>query len=271
MIVTPSSQRPISPANGSRGLAMGLKILTHLRREGRSMSLGELAVVASLGKPSTLRLLRTLESLGYVSRDGSKNYRLDRDRSFTATYDNLSFLRKEGKQFCQDLQGKCGETVTLGYLFGDHIRVVEVIESPRQIRMSNFVGRILQPYASSLGKAIAAFQDEAVIQKLLDVYGIYRLTKNTLVEQLAIQNEFAIVRERGYAEDREETVEGGYCIGAPIYSPEKAVTAAISISFPRFRVPPDALERFPTMLQEAANCIGAPLQSEGRNSLTNPA
>lgn len=270
MIMTPLPRRPISPANGSRGLAVGLKILTHLRKEGRPMSLKELAVVASLGKPSTLRLLRTLESLGYVSRDGSKNYRLEAEPSLTTMRDNLSLLRETGKRYCQGLQKKCGETVTLGYLFGDHIRVVEVIESAQHIRMSNFVGRILQPYASSLGKAIAAYQEEEERQKLLDVYGIYRLTKNTLVEQLAIQNEFAMIRERGYAEDREETVEGGYCLATPIRGPERNVIAAISISFPKFRVPTEVLERFPSMLQQATHDIGAALRNGAQKSLANP-
>jgi len=253
---------PLSSPNNSRGLAVGLEILNYLRTERRTMSLSELAAFVSLGRPSALRLLRTLETLGYVSRDDSKNYQLELGAFVAGTQANLSGLRKIGSQFCRNLRSKCGETTTLACLFGDYIRVVDVFESPQNIRMSNYVGRILQPFASSLGKAIAAFQDEASTQTLLDVYGVYRLTKHTVVDQLAVQNEFAAVRNQGYAEDNEETVEGGYCIGAPIHTPENNVIAAISISSPKFRVSPKLMEELPMMVKEAAAGITAELKAK---------
>ncbi len=175
---------------------------------------------------------------------------------------NLGMLRRTGIRFCRNLRSKCGETTTLACMFGDYIRVVNVFESPQHIKMSNYVGRILQPFASSLGKAIAAFQDESQVQTLLDVYGVFRLTKHTLVDQLAIRNEFAIVRKQGYAEDNEETVEGGYCIGAPIYAPDKKVVAAISVSSPKFRVSPKLMEELPMMVKEAAAEITVELKSK---------
>lgn len=265
-ISTSSSARPSVPSDTSRGLALGLKILNHLRDEGRAFSLGELATYTRLGKPSLLRLLRTLEGTGYVSRDANRNYRIEVETSIMGVRESLRLLRKVSSPFCQEIQSRCGETVSMAYLFEDHVRVVDVLESPQNIRMSNFVGRILQPYASSLAKAIAAFQDEALTQTLLDVYGIYRATKNTMVDQLAIQNEYALVRARGYAEDKEETVEGGYCIGAPIRNFEGKVMAAISVSSPKFRVTPQFIETFPARLIETATNISQTLNAELRKS-----
>ncbi len=254
-ISTPSAARPSVPLDTSRGLAMGLKILNYLRSEGQAFSLGELAAYTRLGKPSLLRLLRTLEGLGYISRDANRNYRIEVETSVTGVRESLRVLRQVWGAFSAEIQSHCGETVSLAYLFDDHIRVVDVLESPQHIRMSNFVGRILQPYASSLAKAITAFQDDALIQTLLDVYGIYRATQHTLVDQLAIQNEFAAVRDRGYAVDKEETVEGGYCLGAPLRNPAHKVFAAISVSSPKFRVTPEFIEKFPARLVEYAHQI----------------
>ena len=263
-ISTPSRTRPSVPTNISRGLALGLKILNHLRIEDRAFSLGELAAYTRLGKPSLLRLLRTLEGMGYLSRDAHQNYRLGVETSVMGGRESLRVLRKVSGRFTQEIQSRCEETVSLAYLFDDHIRVVDTLESQQHIRMSNFVGRILQPYASSLAKSITAFQNEALIQTLLDVYGIYRATKNTLVDQLAIQNEFAAVRSRGYAEDKEETVEGGYCIGAPIHNPERKVIASVSVSSPKFRVTAEFTKKFPSRLMAAAENISQALAAELR-------
>lgn len=245
---------------------MGLRILNHLRAEGRAMTLAELADYASAGRPSILRLLRTLEHLGYIVRDDNKEYRIDVAWPSIGTQDRLSIVRKVARPFCHELHSACGETVSMACLFDDHIRVVDVLESPQHIRMSNFPGRILQPYASSLGKAIAAFQEKALQEKLLDVYGIYPLTKNTLVDQQAIRAEYAAVRERGYAEDREETVAGGYCIAAPVHAPEARVMTSISVSTPRFRMSAEFTEKLPSSVKATAHKISVALAVELRSN-----
>jgi DNA-binding IclR family transcriptional regulator len=254
-----------STQQNARGLTHGLNILDYLRRQRRSISLSEISDFLHLGKPSTLRLLRTLENLGYISRDADKNYELATGAYVTGMQGNLAALRTVGSKCCLDLRSKCGETTTLAGLFSDCIRVIDVYESPQHIKMTNFVGRILQPFASSLGKAIAAYQDDTLRQTLLDVCGVYPLTKHTLVDRGAILEDFALVRQRGYAEDREETVEGGYCVGAPIHAPSKDVIAAISVSSPKFRLTPQLMKKFPAMVKEAAACISAELKAKGHS------
>lgn len=231
------------------------------------MSLGELAAHAGTGKPAVLRLLHTLEHLGYVSRDADKRYRIGVAWPEPQRQDGVELLHKAAAPFCEQLHREYGETVSLACRFDDLIRVVEVIESPHHVRMSNFKGRILQPYASSLGKSIAAFGDEAERQRLLDVYGVYPLTQKTLVDLHAIQEEFERVCAHGYAEDDEETVDGGYCVGAPIHSPEGAVIASISVSQPKFRVTERIRETLPQAVIDAAKRISSSLALDaGSNS-----
>lgn len=246
---------------------MGLRILNYLRAEGRAMTLAELADYVRAGRPSILRLLRTLEHAGYIVRDDNKEYRIDVAWPSMGTQDRLSIVRKIARPFCQELHGVCGETVSMACLFDDHIRVVDVLESPQHIRMSNFQGRILQPNASALGKVIAAFQEKSLQEKLLGVYGIYPLTKNTLVDRQAIRAEYAVVRERGYAEDREETVAGGFCVAAPVHAPEASVMTSVSVSMPRFRMAADTAEKLPVAVKATAQKISAALAAELHDNL----
>jgi DNA-binding IclR family transcriptional regulator len=110
------------------------------------------------------------------------------------------------------------------------------VESPQLIRMSNIVGHILPPNASSLGKIITAFQTEERREKLLRSYGIYRFTEHSITNRTELDQEFARVRQQKFGVDLEESVCDGQCFGVPIFDGGGAVGAAISASLPKIRV-----------------------------------
>jgi DNA-binding IclR family transcriptional regulator len=145
-------------------------------------------------------------------------------------------LIEAAREDMERINAELAEAVSLAALFDDHVRVVHTLESSREIRMSNYLSRILSPYASSLGKAIAAYQDPAVFNRLLQVYGIYPITARTIIEPTQIQEEMARTRERGFSAEFEETVVGGCCFGAPIRMSDQEVRAAISVSLPVARL-----------------------------------
>jgi DNA-binding IclR family transcriptional regulator len=243
----------------SRALAKGLLALDFLAAKGHPLSLGDLAAALELGKPSTLRILGTLQMMGWLVRDGSDRYCLDREWPRVSRQAWLRRLTAAALPEMRKLQADFAETVTLAASFDDHIRVLEVLDSPQTIRMANYKGRILPPYASSLGKAIAAFQTPIDTAVLLEIYGSYQFTARTLTDPRAIQAEFARVRELGYACDDEETVAGGICFSAPIRSADGGVGAAISISQPKQRWTGRDREHLPATLMESAQRISTAL------------
>ena len=50
--------------------------------------------------------------------------------------------------------------------------------------------------AARFGKAIAAFQEPAAINRILEAYGLYRRTENTVTERQALLAGFAEIRAR---------------------------------------------------------------------------
>jgi DNA-binding IclR family transcriptional regulator len=124
-----------------------------------------------------------------------------------------------------------------GALFNNRIEVIAVVESPQPIRMSNIAGHILPPNASSLGKAIAAFQSEERRERLLRSYGLYRFTEHTITDRTELDQEFARAREQRFKTDLEESVSDGYCFGVPIFGSAENLGAAISVPLPKMRVP----------------------------------
>jgi IclR family acetate operon transcriptional repressor len=257
------SIRPDDGGTHTRALAKGLLLLERLAETQSPMSLKQLSADIDLGKASALRLLRTLESAGYISRDPATDlYILEAEWPDSGRREQLRRLRDIALPHMRELNAHYGETVALAYLFADQIRVVEVIESTQHIRMSNYKGRVLQPYASSLGKAIAAFQTPAEIQTLIHTYGVYALTPKSLTDYRKIQEDLAGVRERGFAWDNEETAEGGTCCGAPITARNGQVVASLSISMPSVRFTAHLRQVLPPIVRESAQKISNGLATE---------
>lgn len=263
---TAAKTATVEAAYESRSLAKGVRILETLATAATPMSLKDLSEAAGLGKASTLRLLHTLQATGYLVRDRNEDYSLSQDWPSPAQHRTLALVRECAVPVLNAINAEFGETVALAFLFDDLIRVIEVIESTHQIRMSNYKGGVLQPYASSLGKSIAAFQTAEKAQKLLYTYGIFRLTPATLTDFRAIQEDLAEVRERGYAWDKEETVPGGRCVGAPIRDANGEVVAALSISMPKDRFTAELEALLPDRIKAYAAQVTEAMKAEERAS-----
>src|SRR5258708_14997019 len=60
----------------SRAVSKALEVLEFLQTESDSLSMNEIAMRLQLSKTSAFRILRTLETTGYVTQDGRGQYKL---------------------------------------------------------------------------------------------------------------------------------------------------------------------------------------------------
>lgn len=211
-----------------RAVEKAMQALEHVRQSPQPLSLTEIAAELHVTKASAFRLLHTLEKLGYLARMEDGRYAAPPDG-------DQHELVRQGAEPLERLSLEFGETASMAGLLENHIEVLLVFESSQLIRMGNTPGRILPPHASSLGKAIAACQPPEVTERLLRSYGINAFTPHTITDEIALRNELAQIRERGFAEDLEESVTGGRCFAAPILRPDGRATGAVSLSMPLFR------------------------------------
>ncbi len=220
----------------SKVVGKALNLLELIQRSSHPMSLGEITQQIGMAKSSVFRILYTLEVAGYVRKDESGNYGLATEISPWVSRSFVKKLVDIAKPGMLAFRRKFNETVSLGVLFDNHIEVVAVFESRQLIRMGNTVGRIIPPHASSMGKAITAFQTEKRREELLRSYGLHRFSERTITDEIELNSAFEQIRKNGWSVDNEESTEEGFCFGAPISVGEE-VRAAISISFPEARSP----------------------------------
>lgn len=247
-----SVKESANPGFESRSLAKGLQILELLSSEPVALGLKEVSEAVGLGKASTLRLLRTLYQLKYLGKDGSDNYIAAKRWGGSGPEQAEKRMVEAARPFLVQVASQFGETVALALLRGDVARVVDVVESLHPIRMSNYRGRILQPYASSLGKAIAAYQTPERTNRMLHTYGIFSLTPATQTDMRKLLRELAEVKARGFAWDKGETVSGGQCVGVPIRDELGQVVASISISMPKERFTAELESVLPAIMKKTA-------------------
>ncbi len=220
----------------SRAVSKALEVLELLQVSSSPLALNEIASKIKLSKTSAFRLLKTLEVSGYIALDGRGQYRLAPGaRAITPAYLVDKTVRL-GQPVLYALSCELSETATLAMLFSNRIEVIAVVESPQVIRMSNVVGHILPPNASSLGKLITAFQSDEQRGHLLRSFKIYRFTEHTITDQKQLNREYEAIRSQSYAVDREECDIGGVCFSVPVLGAAGTVSLAISVSMPKVRI-----------------------------------
>lgn len=244
----------------SRAVGKALEVLEILQTESGPLAINEISQRIQLSKTSAFRLLKTLEALGSVTMDGRGLYKLASGIHAVTPTQWLSKLLRVATPHLRALSSELGETVSLAALFDNRIEVVDVVESTHVIRMSNVIGHILPPNASSLGKVITAFQSPAVREKLLRSFGTYRFTKHTITDQKELNQEYDQIQLNKFAVDREECAYDGICFCVPVFGNHGNVSAAISMSMPKSRLRDrEHEEHIVAILGEAATQLSADL------------
>jgi DNA-binding IclR family transcriptional regulator len=101
------------------------------------------------------------------------------------------------------------------------------------IRLPTRRGGRKPAYCTALGKAIAAYDDDAI--DAVTAAPMPRKTANTITEPVALWTELKRVREDGVAFDRGEAYEELVCVAAPIRCSGRAI-AAVSVTGPAGRM-----------------------------------
>ncbi len=117
-------------------------------------------------------------------------------------------------------------------------------------RMPSVVGSELEAHATAVGKAILATRVGSARQTLLRPVPYPALTSHTITEPEALNRDLALVADRGFAVDDQESAIGAVGIAAPIVDEHGAGIAAISVSGTTERIPPQRRPELASLIQD---------------------
>ncbi len=190
-----------------------------------------------LNKTTTYRLLKTLESYGFVVQDPiSHKYLLGHlilkisSNPIIANQSLIVCAYEEMKR----LRDKSGETVTLHVRVGTQRICLEEIQSQKSAKYIVGKGSVSPIYAGSAGKILLAELDKEELQLLLKNIRLVAVGPNTITDKNILDKELEKIRKLGYAISWGETLEGAISISIQI----KGYTwpVALSIFGPKFRI-----------------------------------
>lgn len=219
-------------------LLHGLAILDMFSPERLVVQIAEVARHLGVHRSTASRLAATLAAAGYLEPAGEQGrYRL------AAKLTVLGEIAAAGNQLreaalppLRDLVSRLGETGHLGVLDGTEAVTVAVVDGWQTVRMHSWAGKRSPAHCSSMGKVLLAGLSPRELAARYPGGELPASTPNTITSRAELGKCLAEVRDRGYAEDREELEPHLCCVAAPVYGRDGRVAASVGVSGPASRL-----------------------------------
>lgn len=245
--------RPDEPST-VRATETSLRIIEALRElDGAGVT--ELAAHLDLPKSTVHTHLQTLRRSEYVvKRDG--NY--DVGLRFLGLGEYARQRRRLSTIGPPEIEKLADETAEMANLLvEEHGRGVFLYRAKGAdaVHMDTHAGKRVPLHTTGFGKAILAHLPDERVERILDRHGLPAVTPSTITDRGRLLEELETIRERGYAYDDEERLEGLRCVAAPVIVDDD-VLGAVSVSGPRSRIRGDWYrEELPSLVMSTANVI----------------
>lgn len=247
-----------------RALERGLDIIQLLNRHN-GLTVTQVGQLTDLPRPTAFRLLRTLESLGFLFRDTQdKKYRLTLQvRTLSHGYDQEEWIPKVARPIMLDLCKKILWPLALGTITGPHILVRDTTDEISPFAIRRHRGGFQIPLLSTAsGSAYLAFCEPEKRDELIefaikeDVDALSRGGTNLDLYKRSLD----AVRAEGYACMR--VIEANHnALAFPVLV-NGEIFATISARFyPSAMTLQQAVERYTDDMRTAAEKIGRGIES----------
>ena len=242
---------------GIQSVERALDVLEGLAASADEVSLSELAARTGMPLTTIHRLVKTLESRGYVRRTSARRYGLGAPLIGLGEAASRLFGSR-ARIFLAELVRLSGETANLALLEGDHVVYVANVPSPYKMRMFTEVGNRVLPHCTDVGKVLLAHLPAGQAEQVLLRGGMPRRTVHTVTDMPELLAQLEHIRAAGYAIDAEEEEIGVRCFAVPVLTTSGPI-AAISVSGPLARLTNEVRERVVPEMQRIAAAFAAEL------------
>jgi DNA-binding IclR family transcriptional regulator len=209
------------------------RILNAISDASNGLGISDLSKKLKIGKSTVHGITTALEEIGVLVRDPLyKRYTvgyslLELCRTAYAKIELKDLARKP----MEKLMEKVGETVFLGALNGDHVTIVDMVESRNEMKITSPPGTRLPLLAGATGRVLLSQIEKEKAKEMIQKKGLVRYTPKTVIDQRQFLREIERVKEQGYAVDDEEYIAGVRAVAAPLLSASSSPAALWVVGF----------------------------------------
>ncbi len=197
-----------------------------------------IAQVLGVNRSTALRLMSEIESLGYIVRDpDTKSYSIAATRFYpfiSSHADHLDWSMVIDPALA-GLRDEFGESAMMGVPANGSMVYLAFFPSSHAIMVRERLGTTRPMFCSALGKAFLSALDGRALDGELAHLRFEGGTANAARGPIELRERLEETRKRGYAVDRDETLDGASCAAVPVRI-GGALVGAIGLSGPSSRM-----------------------------------
>lgn len=207
------------------------RLLGLLSTAEAGMTLSELARALEMSKSSIHGLLKTLEMTGAVEQTSERLYILGpRIYELAQTSLQQAGLRRLALPAMQRLAANLGETIFLGRVEEEHVRILESVDATNDspsLHISAPRGTRLPLLAGATGRIVLASWPLAARAAYLRSRPLPRFTPHSIIDPEQFLQAVGEAARRGIGEDNEEYLAGVNAVAAPILGADNTLLALL--------------------------------------------
>ncbi len=213
-------------------LEKGLIVMEAFNNQSKPLRLSDVAQITKMSLPMASRYIRTLTDLGYLHKNQeTKGYSLTpKILSLGFSVLNSMDIRSRLHPLMQEVSLKFGVTANLSTLQDTDIIFVARINSSGLSNLDRKVGTKLPAFCTAMGRCFLAFLPFHEFEKCLRDMKPESFTPYTITEKIPLSEKMERIREKGYAQTKQELTLGWQSIAVPIFESSQVV-AALGVSF----------------------------------------
>jgi DNA-binding IclR family transcriptional regulator len=197
--------------------------------------LGELTESLGFARSTIHNHLATLKRTGYVVKEAN-TYQLGHQFLHLGEYTRHRKPAYElAHRTVDQLAAETNEEVD--FTVPERGRMISLFHSVGDQRSSGLqVGRWFHMHDTAAGKAVLATMDRKEVAEVVDEWGLPAKTDNTITDLETLYEELEAVRERGYATNDQELMDGYHSVGVAVESPNGEPLGALTVGGPSYRI-----------------------------------
>ena len=236
-------------------VAKAFRILELVAKKDKLMTISDLSRQLGINKSTVHGIAHALEGVGAIVRDKTtKRYVLGMTLFELAKAGSVRIDIKDiARPIMEELMSSTQQSVFLGIRSGDHVSIIDIVESAQALKITSPIGTRVPLLAGAIGKAFLSSMEESQAVSLIRVIGLRRFTEKSITDSGLYMKKVGEAHASGYGLDDEEYIQGVRAVASVIHNPGQQMSAVWVVGF----TPSMSAEKLPVIAMETRRAAEA--------------